>query len=102
QLRPGMIGAVEIAADPPVAESDAGAPAVPLAAIVLSQTHPNQYSVFVVTETGDAATVRSRIVTLGTVRGNLVAVTAGLTAGERVVVMGATLLTDGENVRVIP
>jgi multidrug efflux pump subunit AcrA (membrane-fusion protein) len=36
------------------------------------------------------------------VQGNLVAVTSGLATGERVVVMGATLLKDGDAVRVIP
>jgi multidrug efflux pump subunit AcrA (membrane-fusion protein) len=53
--------------------------------------------------TGEAAErVHARAVTLGGVQGNLVAVTTGLAPGERVVVMGATLLKDGEAVRVIP
>ena len=53
-------------------------------------------------ESSDASIVRARTVTLGAVQGNLVAITSGLQSGERVVVMGATLLEDGDAVRVIP
>jgi RND family efflux transporter MFP subunit len=103
RLRPGMIGAVEVVADSPAPSADApGSPAVPLSAIVRSETRPDQYAVFVVDETNDASVVRSRPVTLGGVQGNLVAVTTGLKPGERVVVMGATLLKNGDAVRVIP
>jgi RND family efflux transporter MFP subunit len=103
RLRPGMIGAVEVIADSPEPGTDApGSPAVPLSAIVRSETRPDQYAVFLVDDTNDASVVRSRSVTLGGVQGNLVAVTAGLKSGERVVVMGATLLKNGDAVRVIP
>jgi RND family efflux transporter MFP subunit len=101
RLRPGMIGSVEVVADPtPAASIEAGAPAIPLSAIVRSEKRPDQYGVFVVGDGG--TTVRARQVTLGGVQGNLVAVASGLAAGERVVVMGATLLQDGDAVRVIP
>jgi len=102
RLRPGMIGAVEVVAEPTSAEAiEAAAPAIPLSAIVRNEKRPDQYAVFVIDETsGD--TVHARHVTLGGVQGNLVAVTNGLASGERVVVMGATLLKDGEAVRVIP
>lgn len=103
RLRPGMIGAVEVTADtPPAAAIETGAPAIPLTAIVRSDQRPDQYSVFIVESSGEQSTVHARPVTLGGVHGNLVAVTAGLASGERVVVMGATLLKDGETVRVIP
>jgi RND family efflux transporter MFP subunit len=101
RLRPGMIGAVEVVADA-AAPADGGAPAIPLSAIVRSETRPNQYAAFVVDEDRDHATVHARSVTLGGVQGNLVAVMTGLKSGERVVVMGATLLKDGDAVRVIP
>jgi multidrug efflux system membrane fusion protein len=41
-------------------------------------------------------------VTLGAAIGDGVTVTSGLRPGEQVVVMGATLVTDGEAVRIIP
>jgi multidrug efflux pump subunit AcrA (membrane-fusion protein) len=39
-------------------------------------------------------------VELGEVIGNSIAVTKGVTAGERVVVSGATLLVDGAPIRI--
>ena len=45
---------------------------------------------------------RIRQVQLGDVVGNAIVVTGGLEMGERVIVTGATLLVDGEPVRVIP
>ena len=76
--------------------------AVPLSAIVRPAGDPDGYAVFVVDGSGGEQTVRSRPVTLGEVSGNAIAVTAGLRAGEHVVVSGPSLLRDGEAVRVLP
>lgn len=101
RLRPGMIGAVELAEAaeraPEAAES-----ALPLSAIVRSPKHAGAYTVFVVDGHGDEVTAHARAVTLGPVLGNLVTVTSGIKPGERVIVMGAGLVNDGETVRVIP
>jgi len=103
RLRPGMIGGVEIVADAAhETPADAGNVAVPLAAIVRAAGGGDHYAVFVAEGRGDKAFVRSRAVELGRVTGNLVAVGAAVHNGERVVVMGASLLKDGEEVRVIP
>jgi multidrug efflux system membrane fusion protein len=69
---------------------------------VRSPKAPDAYTVFVVDGRGDEAIAHARAVTLGGVQGNQVAITSGLKAGERVVVMGAGLVADGETVRVIP
>ena len=102
RLRPGMIGSVELAGDASVRDVLApDATAVPLTAIVRSAKAAGEYTVFVVD--GSARQVaRARTVTLGPVRGNLVSISRGLAAGEHVVVMGASLLVDGEAVKVIP
>jgi RND family efflux transporter MFP subunit len=101
RLRPGMIGAVELAesAARPAISSEA---AVPLSAVVRSPRNGTEYTVFVVDERGDRTTAHARAVELGPVEGNLVTVVRGLKAGERVIVMGAGLVNDGETVRVIP
>jgi len=99
ELRPGMIGAVELLPEPSAAAGRFTSPAVPLAAVVHADTRPDQYSLFIVA--GDSV-ARLRAVKLGAIEGNLVSVTSGLESGERVVVMGATLLKDGDSVRVIP
>src|SRR5262249_29947200 len=75
---------------------------VSLDAIVRSKERPDGYSVFVVEESGDLATVRAREVSLGSVTGGDVVVTSGLAVGDRIVVTGATLVVDGDRVRVVP
>jgi RND family efflux transporter MFP subunit len=103
RLRPGMIGGVEIVADARRGlDGDAAALAVPLAAIVRAPGGGDRYAVYVAEGGRDKATVHARAVTLGRVTGNLVAVDGGVHAGDRVVVMGASLLKDGDEVRVIP
>ncbi|HSS76022.1 MAG TPA: efflux RND transporter periplasmic adaptor subunit [Thermoanaerobaculia bacterium] len=99
-LRPGMIATVEV--PPPAAGPGPGpaAPTIPLTAVVRSEKSPSGYAVFVVEGEGETQVVHARGVTLGEVFGNDIAVKDGLRLGERVVVTGATLLADGERVRV--
>jgi RND family efflux transporter MFP subunit len=99
-LRPGMIGAVTLM--PRIADAGAGARplTVPLTAVVRS-TSGGQFAVAVVEGHGDDAVARLRAVELGPVIGNSIAVLKGVAAGEQVVVSGATLLTDGEHIRVL-
>src|SRR5262249_44573864 len=101
RLRPGMIGSVEL---PPEAESASASAdaAVPLSAIVRSPKNAGDYTILVVDGHGEELTAHARAVTLGPVQGNLVSVTSGLKVGERVIVMGAGLVADGDAVRVIP
>jgi len=101
RLKPGMIGTIEVAADSVDANAGSGT-AVPLAAVVRSDRSPNGYSLFVVESAGGRDVAHARPVELGPASGNDIAVAHGVQLGERVVVMGATLLTDGETVRVIP
>lgn len=97
RLRPGMIASVTLH---PPGES-APELLVPLSAI----THPagasTGYAVFVVESQGSSTVARQRLVELGSLRGNLVSVTSGLRRGERVVVSGTAMVTDGLPVRVV-
>jgi multidrug efflux system membrane fusion protein len=94
QLKVGMIAKLVV----PEQALEARALVLPLTAVVRSPHDPRGFSVFVVD--GDHA--RSRDVKLGEVVGNQVIVTEGLKVGDKIVSMGATLLTDGDRVRVIP
>jgi len=98
-LRPGMIGSVAIGLPAAPAAQQL---IVPLSAIVKSEVDSDKYALMVVERRGDAEIARLRTVELGDVTGNGVAVTQGVTSGERVVVTGASLLVDGDPVRVIP
>jgi multidrug efflux system membrane fusion protein len=97
-----MIGTIEIPTDMPKTADASSGIAIPLAAVVRSNKSPNGYSVFVVESDGGHEIAHARPVELGPALGNDIVVTRGVELGERVVVMGATLLTDGETVRVIP
>ena len=101
RLRSGMIASVEAA---PGAAPAAGtvAVAVPLTAILKSPAAPDGYAVYVLHESDGQALARIRNVKLGEVLGSRIAVTSGLAAGERVIVSGATIVNDGDPVRIIP
>ena len=100
RLRPGMIGTVAFGgadlkqADRPIT--------VPLSAVVKTDDEAEGYAVFVLERRDDGDVAHARSVQLGDVTGNGVVVTSGVTAGDRVVVSGATLIADGDQVRVIP
>lgn len=60
------------------------------------------YAVFVVEQSGEKEIARARVVTVGDVVGNEIEVAGGLREGDRVITTGATLMKDGDIVRVIP
>jgi len=99
-LKSGMIAAVETPHS--TAPAPTGDAAVPLTAVLKSPAEPDGYAVFVLAGDGDNAVAKVRPVKLGEVVGNRILVTSGLAAGERVVVTGTTIVSDGDRVRVIP
>jgi multidrug efflux system membrane fusion protein len=105
RLRPGMIGTVAVepraGSTPPAA---AARPViVPLTAVIRSEQSGAAFAVLVIEtkDTKDVAVARVRPVELGDVMGNGITVLKGLNAGERIIVSGATLVADGEVVKVI-
>jgi|HubBroStandDraft_6_1064221.scaffolds.fasta_scaffold01172_2 RND family efflux transporter MFP subunit len=77
-------------------------PVVPLSAIVSPADGGKGFAVFVLTKDGDHDTVKQRRVEIGDTFGNRVAVLQGLALGDRVVAVGATQITDGQAVKVVP
>lgn len=104
RLRPGMIGTVAIGPQVADVTTSQGTLTVPLSAVVRStgENDTKTYAVLVVEKRGEAEIARVRRVELGDVLGNGVAVVKGLSPGDSVIVTGATLLTDGDPIRVIP
>jgi RND family efflux transporter MFP subunit len=98
ELKVGMIAKLVV----PEASLKQPSLALPLTAVVRSPRDARGFAVFVVESSGARDVARQRDVKLGDVVGNAVIVVDGLKAKERVVSMGATLLTDGEPVNVIP
>ncbi len=96
-LRSGAVVSVRI----PGAAGKDDAVIVPLSAVIRSPKNAQGFSVFVLDGTTDRARARQSDVELGEVIGNSVTVTHGVTRGERVVTVGATLLHDGADAVVI-
>ena len=94
----GMIASVQIGS----ADPSAAMPLLPLTAFVAAPGGKDTFGVLVVEGDGANARAKLRQVDLGEVIGNRVAIARGLTAGERVVTVGASMITDGERVEVLP
>jgi multidrug efflux system membrane fusion protein len=75
---------------------------VPLNAIVSTVDGSKAFSVFLVQRDGDKDVARRRIVQTGSAFGNTVAILKGLNPGDRVLLNGATLVSDGQVVHIIP
>ena len=93
----GMIASVELGS----VEPQTAVPLLPLPAFVHGPGGKDTFGVLVVEGDGASARAKLRQVELGDVEGNRVAVTRGLTAGERIVTVGASMVTDGERVEVL-
>jgi multidrug efflux system membrane fusion protein len=101
RLRSGMVASLSL--DGVV--DGAGArplPLVPLAAIVRAPGKATGFAVFVVAEEAGQTVAHAREIEVGEYLGRDIPVSRGLAGGERVVVLGAGLLSDGETVEVIP
>ncbi len=87
----------------PGAKVSTPSPVLPLSAIVRSKSNQEGYSVFVVDEqAGGKGVTHSRSVTLGGALNDSIIVNSGVKAGDRIVVTGATLISDGETVQIVP
>lgn len=98
QLRLGMIASLTL----PAGKSAAPVAVIPINAIVRPKQNPDSYAVNVVTEQGGKQIAKQRLVKLGEAYGNMIAVTEGVSLGERVIVSGSAMIVDGEQVKVIP
>jgi RND family efflux transporter MFP subunit len=95
-LKPGMIASISLNGipQPPV-------PSVPLSAIVPCPSQPGHFAVMVAQEHSGKWIASLREVHLGETHESSIAV-VGVQPGEKVVAVGAQLLTDGEPIEVIP
>ncbi len=98
ELKEGMIASVTLSGQP----GQAPGMVVPLSAVVRPADGSAGYMVWVVQDQDGKPRVAGRKVQLGAVKGDSVAVTSGLAAGERVVVSGASQVVEGQTVNIIP
>ncbi len=97
RLKAGMIASITISSGKEKRQVNV----VSLAAVVRSLKRPNGFAVFMPDGEGDTVRVHTQEVELGPTYGNSIAVEQGLKPGDRVVTYGATIIKDGETVRVI-
>src|SRR5271157_4674694 len=95
-LKPGMIASLSLAG-----VHKAPVPSVPLSAVVADPGSAGHYAVFVASEQGGKWVAHLRQVALGETHESDVAVD-GVNPGEKVVVVGAAGLKDGDFIQVIP
>ena len=95
-LKPGMIASLTL-----TGVHKAAMPSVPLSAVVADPSSPERYAVFVAREDGGKWVAQLRKVKLGETHESDVAVD-GVNSGEKVVVVGAAGLKDGDLIQVIP
>lgn len=96
-LKVGMIGSLQLSNV--AAETQQLSLYVPLSAIV--QSSDGKYGVFVVTDSNSSEIARLRSVEIGSVNGTDIAITSGLSTGDRIITTGANLLKDGQQVEVL-
>jgi RND family efflux transporter MFP subunit len=96
RLKPGMIASLSLGES-----SRSSAPSVPLSAIVPYPSEPGRFAVMVAQERAGKWTASLREVQLGATHESSIAV-VGVQPGEKVIAVGAQLLTNGEPIEVIP
>jgi multidrug efflux system membrane fusion protein len=97
-LKVGMVAAARLEA-PGAARSAVAL--LPLSAVVRPAGREG-FAVFVASAEGASSVTRLRPVQLGDLVASRVAITGGVTPGDRVVIQGASLVADGQHVVVVP
>jgi multidrug efflux system membrane fusion protein len=98
EVRPGMIGSLLLGAQ----RNPTPRLAVPLSAVVRAPSDPKSFAVFRLVTRDGKTYAESQIIQIGQTLSNSIEVTSGLSAGQRVIVLGGSLVRDGQEVRVLP
>lgn len=94
-LKPGMIASLTLSE---TGAAPASVPVVPVSAVIRDRENPADFTVMVV----ENKVAKARRVSLGPTFGDVLAITSGVNPGELVIRAGATMVTNGETVEVIP
>ena len=103
EIRPGMIGSVTFRAAT-LGTAHAATPrlVVPLSAVIRSPGDPRGFAVMLLNEREGKQYAASQVIEIGQTFGNQIEVTRGLRAGQKLVVIGGSLVRDGQEVHVLP
>jgi multidrug efflux system membrane fusion protein len=98
EVRPGMIGSLTLGA----IRNPTPRLAVPLSAVVRAPSDPNGFAVLRLMPRDGKTYAQAQVIQIGQTLGNSIEVTGGLSAGQRIIVLGGSLVRDGQEVRVLP
>jgi multidrug efflux system membrane fusion protein len=96
-LKPGMIGTLTLG----VVRNAATRLVVPLSAVVRAPSDPNGFAVFRLVSRDGKTYAAAQVIKIGQTLSNSIEVTAGVSAGERIIALGGSLVRDGQEVRVL-
>ena len=74
---------------------------VPLGAVVRAPSAAKGFAAFRVVERDGKSYAEAQVIQMGQTIGNSIEVTSGLSAGERIITLGGSLVRDGQEVRVL-
>jgi multidrug efflux system membrane fusion protein len=98
EAKPGMIGSLTLGA----VREPAPRLVVPLGAVVRAPSNPRGFAVFRLVEHAGRSYAEAQVIQIGQTIGNSIEVTSGLSAGQRIVSLGGSLVRNGQEVRVLP
>jgi multidrug efflux system membrane fusion protein len=98
EVKPGMIGFLTLGA----LRKPAPRLAVPLSAVVRAPSDSKGFAVFRLVSRDGKTYAQAQVIEIGQTLGNSIEVTAGLSAGQRIIGLGGSLVRDGQEVRVLP
>jgi RND family efflux transporter MFP subunit len=98
EVRPGMIGSLALGE----VRNPTPQLVVPLSAVVRAPSDPNGFAVFRLVPRDGKTYAQSQVIQIGQTLGNSIEVTGGLSAGQRVIALGGSLVRDGQEVRELP
>ncbi|HKN01144.1 MAG TPA: efflux RND transporter periplasmic adaptor subunit [Candidatus Binataceae bacterium] len=99
KIRTGTIASLKIAG---AAAPSSTAASLPLNAIVRPPDDQKDFAVYVVEDKSGRTLAHLRKVVLGEIVGNEITVSSGVQIGDQVIVRGATMVTEGAEVTIIP
>jgi multidrug efflux system membrane fusion protein len=98
EVRPGMIGSLALG----VVRDPRPRLVVPLSAVVRAPSDAKSFAVFRLVPRDGKTYAQAQIIQIGQTLSNSIEVTSGLSAGQRVIALGGSLVRDGQEVRVLP
>ena len=98
EIKPGMIGSLTLGA----VRGPAPRLVVPLSAVVRAPSDPQGFAVYQLVDRDGKTYAEAQVIQIGETIGNLMEVTNGLKAGQRIVSLGGSLIKSGQEVHVLP